>query len=308
MLAALDAVRGPAVRAAARLPWLADRERRAPALLALHAAAAAPLAALAPSLLLVVGPLVAGVPHVAEDLRQLILRRAPSRAWRLGLLAFCLLLLLPVGTRVEATVTAALLAAAGAPLLGVALAAAALAAPDLFRVVLAHAHNLVAIGLWLYLFRRRSRAAWMLAAAVLGIAALLASGALVPLLVGQGTLTIAGHSILNAADVLAPGVPGAAGVGIAMSFAFLQSVHYAVWVTCIPLDDLGPRSFRQGARRWRRDLGAVGYVAFVALVLLVPAAGLVAPLRTQEIYLSLVTFHAYLELVAWALIARRPMP
>lgn len=303
MLAALDAIRGPAVRAAARVPWLATRETRVPALLALHAAVAAVLAVLAPALLLVVGPLVVGVPHVAEDLRQLVLRRAPSVAWRRVLLTFCaVLMFLP--TQPQAALTAILLAAAGAPVLGIALLAAALAAPQLFAVVLAHAHNLVAIGLWLHLYRHRSRGAWLLAAAILAVAALLASGALVPLLVGQGALTMFDQHILAAADTLAPGVPGAPGVGLAMSFAFLQSVHYAVWVIAIPLDDGGPRSFRQGARSWRRDLGWAGFVALVALALVVPAAGLVAPLRTQHIYLSLVTFHAYLELVAWALIRR----
>lgn len=311
LTAALDAFRGPALRVAARLPALRDRERRAPALLALHAGVAAVLATLAPSVLLLVGPLVAGVPHIAQDVRQLVIRRAPSRAWRATLIAFCAGLVAvrlagaPHATEIEAAATAVLLWAAGARLVAALFLGAALASPEIFRIVLVHGHNLVGIGLWLWLFRRRSRGAWLASGAAVAVAALLASGALVPWLVAHGWLDFGGHSVLAAADWLAPGVPGAAGVGMAMSFAFLQSVHYAVWLTCIPLDDAGPRSFRQSARLWRRDLGAAACAGIVILTLLVAGAGLVAPLMAQATYLSLAGFHAYLELVAWAVLAAR---
>jgi hypothetical protein len=207
-------------------------------------------------------------------------------------------------TPLEATLTAALLVAAGAPVLAAALLAAALLAPEPFRVVLAHAHNLVALALWLRLYRARTPAAWAVCAAAVAFAALLASGALVPILVGQGTLTIAGYSVLAAADTLAPGLPDTLAVGLTMSFAFLQSVHYAVWVTCIPLDAAGPRTFRQSLRAHRRDLGTLGLGAVALLAIALLAGGALAPLRAQSSYLALAGFHAYLELVAWALLRR----
>src|SRR5215468_4659395 len=66
---------------------LLTKRRRIPALLALHASAALLLAVLAPTLLLIVGPLLFGVPHLLSDLRYLVLRPAlptPARRVLLG--------------------------------------------------------------------------------------------------------------------------------------------------------------------------------------------------------------------------------
>ena len=79
---ALDVVRGRTLRTLVRVPrvgaWLRDRERRVPGLLALQALGAFTLALLAPAFLLLVGPLVLGVPHLVSDVRVLIVRRVLS--------------------------------------------------------------------------------------------------------------------------------------------------------------------------------------------------------------------------------------
>jgi hypothetical protein len=75
------------VRALAIAPLrsvLIEKRRRVSALLLIHAGAAFALSVLAPTLLLVLGPLLLGVPHLLADLRYLVLRprlRAVARAW-----------------------------------------------------------------------------------------------------------------------------------------------------------------------------------------------------------------------------------
>src|SRR5690349_10174573 len=57
---------------------LLTKRRRIPALLALHASVALALSVLAPTLLLIAGPLLLGVPHLLSDVRYLVLRPALS--------------------------------------------------------------------------------------------------------------------------------------------------------------------------------------------------------------------------------------
>ena len=168
---------------------------------------------MAPSLLLAVAPLVLGVPHLAADVRHLLVRRASPRWWLVASAAFALALL-ALRVLAEAHPGAASLAfehaiaaswvlagAAGGACLGAPrdllpgprrwtargwaavgaaalLATFAIAAPRLWQLILLHGHNLVAILLWVVLFRRGWRLALVPVALVLGGAALLASGAL----------------------------------------------------------------------------------------------------------------------------------
>jgi hypothetical protein len=106
-----------------------------------------------------------------------------------------------------------------------------------------------------------------------------------------------------AADTLAPGVEDVTlALGVVASFAFLQSVHYAVWIHAIPQEATrgeGTLTFRMSFRALVSELGWPILALSALLILAVPVAGLVAPLRAQTTYLSLSAFHAYLEL--WAL-------
>ena len=60
-------------------------------------------------------------------------------------------------------------------------------------------------------------------------------------------------------------------------------------------------TFGMSFRALRADLGPWGLVVCAGLALLVPGAGLFAPLFTKSLYLSLASFHGYLELAAAAL-------
>jgi len=306
------------------------KERRVPALLLGHALFALVLALLAPTFLLVAGPLLLGVPHLVSDVRQLVLRPTLPRLARPLLLGGSALLL---GARVleEAGVRgmgrvelglagALLLAAIGlalrdfgatrarallATLIALALAGAALAWPREARLLLGHGHNVVALLLWAACYRRGKASAVWVAVGVLGVAALLVLSPLAWLGFQHGAQQAFGLHSLAAADTLAPGVQGARlALGIVASFAFLQSVHYAVWLHAIPQDATrgdATLSFRMSWRTLGSDFGGWVLLGIVGVVLLVPLAGIVAPVPTQSFYLSLASFHGYLELAAAAL-------
>ena len=310
------------------------RSVRVPALLTVHALAALTLSVLAPSFLLAVGPMVFGVPHLAADVRHLLVRRASSGGWLWASAGFALALialraLAESGVqRVPLSFEHALAAAwvllgaaagaAGRPRAGArawavlagagALAAFAIAAPRTFRMVLLHGHNLLAIGIWLVVFGRQWRLTWLPVAIVLGGAAALAGGVAVGTTVQHGALSVFGLHVFAAADWLAPGLDGAGALAITTSFAFLQSIHYAVWLIAIPAADRpgdGGRAWRTAWRDLRRDLRPAGVWLVVGLALLVAVAGVVSMAPTRRLFLSLATFHGWLELAVLAYLLAR---
>lgn len=334
----VDAVRGAVLRATVTVPPLrrliATREARVPFLLSVHATAAFGLALFVPSLSLALTPLLLGVPHVISDVRHLVLRRALPSWWVRTIAAFAATLL-AVRLLEEANVLraaplliehalgsawilcAALVGATlgrwrGASLATVSaavlIAAATLAAPRAFRLAFVHGHNLVAIAIWLLLFRRRVRLAWPLAALIVAGAGLLASGALLRVTVHQGVVDLLGLHLFVAADWLARGLPDTWALGLTMAFAFLQSVHYAIWLIAIPQGDArltGPTTFRMTWRGLARDLGRRGLRLGTAMAAAVLAAGIISMTRTRVLFLSLATFHAWLELALLAFFVAR---
>jgi len=332
-IVALDRVRRAGLRTLAPVlrvpfvrPTVVDRGARVPALLTAHASAAFVVALLAPSLSLVLAPLALGVPHVAADVRHLVTRRGLPRAAviALGVAALALLalrVLAETHAAGEAQVIRAEHALASACLLAGALMGAraggwrwtawaslaaalavgtlALRAPRELRVGLVQAHNVVAIGIWLLLFRRGGRRSLIPVAVILLGASLLGSGALLGVTLRYGALSVLGLHLGAAADLIAPGAGDARGLALTTMFAFLQAVHYAIWLMAIPQDDGRPRGRPSVQMTWRalaRDLSPGGLGVTVALMLAVAATGIVAPLRTRALFLSLVTFHAWLEL------------
>jgi hypothetical protein len=308
-------------------PLLLKKDRRVPALLLGHALIALVLALLAPTLLLVVGPLLLGVPHLVSDLRQLVLRPALPRLarplflagsaallaaralndsglWRASHLEPALASALLLGAIALALPGARAARAVVATLVALPLIACALLWPRESQLLLGHAHNVVALLLWAALYARGTRAV-AVALAIVALGAILALSPLAWIGFQHGVESCFGLHSLAAADTLAPGVTSTSlALGIVVSFAFLQSVHYAVWLHAIPqAATRGDASltFGMSFRALRADLGRVGLVVCVGLALLVPCAGLVAPLFTKSLYLSLASFHGYLELAAAAL-------
>ena len=331
-----EAVRRGAWRLGVRTAWgracARDRAVRVGTLAAMHLATSLGLVLVAPLWVLLLGPLVLGVPHVVGDLRYLLIRRHGGPGWAALLPAGIPLLAM---TALRAASVAGLgvfprweLACGVATVLGfvstapagrglrvavsgLVLVAGALALDHalLAALVLGHAHNLVGVGLWLTLAcrRRAVRAPWLLALTFAAILVALLTGALEP--VSGLSAPVEGFEFGELVDTLAPGLDPTLGFRLVLAFAFAQSVHYAVWTRLLPgaLSD-GPAAptLRRALRALRADVGAWGVRAAVVGAILVPAMGVMDPVGTRALYLSLVLFHGWLELGAAARLAITP--
>jgi hypothetical protein len=286
-----------------------------------------------PVWLFVLGPVVLGVPHVAADVRYLVVRRDVARAVvALACMASAVVLALralevahvrvPDAGRVEILVATAWIAGAlvaGArehrrrwPLLAlVPLAALAFHASShawLTRVVLAQAHNVVGIGAWLLLFRRNRRAAIVPLAAVAAGTALLLSGCTLTWTLRAEGLEGLGVSLWRVGSFLAPGGSATTGAAAVLVFVFLQAVHYAAWLVWIPQEELpgqGTFTFRMTGRALLRDLGVTGVALAVACATVLAGAAAADARAAVSAYMSLAAFHAYLELAMLAYVAAR---
>ena len=302
-----------------------DRDRR----VGLHAfvgvGAALTLTALWPAALFVVGPLLLGVAHVVGDLRYLVLRRSVSSSvvvlgavFAAGLFAARVTDMLMPGAGLTAaqelraielwagaSVVAAVLSQhgqrargliAGGLVLG--LGAAAQARPDLAQMAFAHLHNVIGIALWLWLFRRRVAPVVPALALLVAGLVLVGSGVTLGQAESRGALTFGGQHLSSVAEWVAPGLPARWMLGALMTYILLQAVHYSVWIAWVPQEDTraeGTMSFRMSARSLRDDLRWLT----VPVVLVAVAVPLIAlrhgAVLTRDGYLSLASFHGYLE-------------
>lgn len=276
------------------------------------------LTAVAPLWMIAVGPILLGVPHVASDVRYLIMRpglhRRPALWLGIGIPLAVLMWTVDVRWGLAAALGAVLVARArSAPRRLIALVpvgvALALAFQEAFvaAVVIAHLHNFVAVAMWLAWRPRRS---WLHAipvgAVVLGCALIL-GGALDPIVQQAAGLEGApgGTDLWYHLATLAPGVADPLGPRLVLLFAFTQSVHYAVWIRLVPEEDRPretPRTFRASLRAWADDSGWAIVVIAIVLALAVIAYAFVDLGGAREVYLRGVLFHGYLELAIVALL------
>lgn len=269
--------------------------------LALAAVATAPVA------VMLWTPLLLGVPHVAADLRWLVVQPAWGAAPRRWLwatvvaLGACRAAALwgggpPVGVELGvglACALAALVSGGGrwAALFGWGLcAAAAWATPAGFVLAVGHLHNAVALLLWGLLGDRT--AGRVAVGAALATAAIFAGA-----LDGVGWAPVGGLTLDGLSATLAPGVPQPWATRVVASFALLQLLHYVAWLVWIP-GAVGARG------TWREALGGPAVVAVAVAAVGVPLAAWVgSPALLRAGYLSLVLFHGWIELVTLAWIA-----
>jgi hypothetical protein len=178
---------------------------------------------------------------------------------------------------------------------------------------MAHLHNLVAFGFWLWLSRRESTRAGraVLVLAYSGIVALLLSGLADGLLFDHALSgDIGAFGIEEMAWTLAPGASAELSLRLVAVYAFGQSIHYAVWVRLVPqgLDPrASPPTFRRSLTRVRIDFGRTGFALVVALCLAVPlAAVIIDAAKVRDVYLQAVIAHGWLELAIIAALLARP--
>jgi hypothetical protein len=268
----------------------------------------------APALLLVWMPIVLGVPHIANDVRFLVLP-LPRRQRLLAIAACGALVALKATSLVagvhtvayEAIVVAAWLVAAlaleprrqshvharhGAPARGMAMggwlvigaaAFAIVVLPVQFAIVAAFAHNFVALVAWVVVRRpERAHVGTVLVTVGLALIALVTLGPAIA--AATGGAATRWLTVDRAAAVMFGGVPLATARGLMIGFAFLQAMHYAIWL------DWMPRGQRTGLPRVALAAVALGTLSVVG-------AACVDAAWARTTYLALATFHVYLELV-----------
>lgn len=258
---------------------------------------------LLPLHVLLVGPLVLGVPHVVGDVRALVLQKPGGFGGKTALASLAALGAmtalraatmagaqlppqLELGAGVLAVLLAILVGSRPSPRRTLALSASlalggiALAFPRASTVFLAHAHNFIALALWLALARGRARAGLALAAFALALAAVL----LLPLSTPE---SLGDFRWKDLASTLAPGLAGDAAGRVVRSFAFAQLVHYALWCGPLPL----AKGTSLGSEAGRAAV-ALAIVAAAAVAL----AGLFDAPAARSAYLSLAIAHGWLEL------------
>jgi len=187
----------------------------------------------------------------------------------------------------------------------------ALSQPKIARYVFLHAHNLVAVLAWATLFRQRKR--WLLAPGVLIAvgAGVLASGTLFEQTLASPFAASFHLHVFTVSDWLAPFADPRLAIGATTSYLFLQSVHYSAWLSWIPQEEQARRgtpTFRMSVRSLFSDLGTPGVAAVLVATVAVWVGAYFELHRARGLYLSLATFHGYLELAMLAFFWVRGAP
>lgn len=295
-------------------------------------AVVAALALAAPLWLLLLTPLVLGVPHVAQDVRLLWLRLPGGLPRRVMFCAGIPLLLLVVrralyvaemplsdfgGIRFEIGIgLCALFGAALAtpstfarralvlPSLSV-LALLALAWPYEAQLLFGHLHNLIALLLVVALGASQgsiSRRIGFLATCLIG-AAIVASDPAVEFARSStlDQLVPAAFHWNSLERALAPGLAPDIATRLVLVFAFAQALHYAAWLSWLP-------SVTRPATTLRKDLGPILTLGFTAIGVAVLVSACFDPIATRTGYLSLVLFHGWLELAVIVFLVSKRSP
>lgn len=339
VLRPLDEVRrwswGLSAKTAFGRACLRDRGLRLTTLALGHIAVAAVLTVVAPVWLLLLGPIVLGVPHVASDIRYLLIN-PPLPLGRRGLVLLLGPLAAMTGLRVASALgapywaEAEVVLGAAAMLGGVAIAqvglrrklvvsavllglsALALTASYDVLLVIAHGHNLVAFGLWLWLFRGET--AWSGLGLIVGsyalvVAVLLAGAFDGPLVTHAMGSDVGRFGLVEMTHTLTPGMDFVWGLRLVAVYAFAQAMHYVVWLRLIPqrMDvRSAPPTLQRSVRRLRVDFGRWGFGVLVVASLLVPVAALCFDAsEVRSLYLLAALAHGWIELAIIAALVTR---
>lgn len=318
-LARLDALRAGLLRVfgAPGRSLLRDRQARVALSGALGVLTSLTFSTLAPLLLLTLGPLLLGVPHLVADVRYMVARQGLHRRrgfWLLVAPCLALCVMQPTLSWGNCAVAGAALAAR-APLgarlvMLVPCALLWLTARQLgprADILFAHAHNLVALGLWVAWARGTKRQVLpALTLYALG-SALIFGGVAERVLFQAGTLDPSRVAI--DAGLLVPSLSPVEhplwGLRWLLFFAFSQSLHYVVWLRLVPdeaRERRGIRPFAASYRALRAELGPCLLGAGLALTLGLAALALRELPLARNLYLQLALFHGPLEIAVAVLL------
>jgi hypothetical protein len=296
---------------------LIDRDKRTAFLGCLLISTAFLSASAFPVVMLLLGPLLWGVPHILSDLRYLVARPGlHKRPLAIAAIGFGVVAA-SFGFGVRGGLAGAALALFVAQtswtrrLFGLVVVAALFTAaqrsPFLADLAFAHLHNLVAVVLW-WAWRPRQTRLHLLPIALFALFSIaLLAGAATPLHNFTRGLEApwTGLSMYELCRTLTPFPRDPLSVRFVLLFAFAQATHYVVWLRLVPEDDRpskSPRSDGQSFRALTQDLGSILLWLAVLTALALIGWAFVQPGQARDGYLRLASFHGHLELGAGALL------
>lgn len=334
VLVGLDVVRIAMLRQLSRLlgpslmrPLVSNRELRVALSGSLGMVTALGLTLSCPLLLLIISPLLLGVPHLLADVRYLVAQPGHHRRLQLAIPIGVALLLAAAGLGMQAGLSAVLLTVLladggraprrltwlkrglGLTLLGGLFYFGFSVGWYWLELGLAHLHNFLAVllfYLWQPSGQKRQGRLYVIPVALFAIC----SAVLMFGVVSAGPQALGAFSGYDGLDVdgqrelLAPLLPLSWATRLLMLFAFAQAVHYTIWLRLIPEEARlrpAPRTFRHSLQALHKDLGStlLGLALLVGIALALWATVDLAAARTG--YFRLALFHGYLEICVLAL-------
>lgn len=298
-------------------PLMRERELRVALLATAMVCTALAATLVLPLWVLILGPLVWGVPHLVADLRYMLVRPGYHRRWGLCLLAGPPLVYTAIGGHLQwgfiAAALALLVARAELPrrLLGLvmiaALAGVFWSLGRLGDVLFAHLHNAVAVALWWAWRPRQSRLHWVPLALMIAASVFLLSDAALALAQASGGLSWFGGGMSARYQVarLSPGVGPEWGLRLVLLFCFAQTLHYGVWLQLLPDEDrerATPPTFRASWASLVHDMGRPLLLLAIAASLGLAAWAVRDLMHASHGYFRMARFHGHLELVAATLL------
>ena len=255
---------------------------------------------------LLLGPIILGIPHLVGDIRYLVVRKQLQHQYWFWIgVAFPFALFVIFRQPVYAMVgvwCAALYSQRpkNERYFMVAMSTVFLAIswqyPRYFLLVFLHLHNVIGIAIWWFWKKRARYEALPLMLCLLGCVSIL----FFPL-----SLSFAQEfhpPLLNKnyfQESIASFVSTAWQFRLVTLYAFLQSIHYFVWIRLIPEEakkQPTPQSFTKSFLSLKEDIGSIFFVSiFIAAGALLLYA-VYSPQEARYQYLYLISFHGFLEL------------
>ena len=252
---------------------------------------------------LLLGPIILGIPHLVADLRYLVIHQnLHQKMWFwLGLVPFFILyaVFLEPHYAMIAVLLGAFFGAHPRRPLMIALSVCGLGLslwkPFLFLFTILHVHNLVALWLW---WHWRTRALWEAIPLFLCLTLLVLLFLIPPApdVFLWAPPQLDHHYFVTS---LVPQILNEYADGLILSYAFLQSVHYLVWLRLIPEDaraQPSPRTFNKSLQYLKKDFGSLLFYSFLIGMVMLMAYACFDPKQARINYLTLISFHAFLEL------------
>ncbi|HEX3849538.1 MAG TPA: hypothetical protein VHW01_01150 [Polyangiaceae bacterium] len=313
----LDRARATTLRALGKpgRRYLNDRTARVALYGSFGITSAFGLTAALPLWLMGLGPILFGVPHLLADIRYLVVRpglHLRRGFWLLVAAPLAMLVLWPHASIAFVPVLGAAVLARGSGLRR--LLVLTLVLPLIFcaartgrgaDVLMAHVHNLVALGLWWAWHQGRAGARFIPLALFAACIALLLGGTFDAVFQSAVARSGPGVTLFEMVETLSPVRDLAWGRRFVLVFAFAQSVHYAIWVRLIPEEDRprpGLRSFDSSFRALIADLGPVLPLGCALCIGALVAWACVEPRAARQAYLQLALFHGPLEIAVVGLL------